>query len=197
MTWEDENIESILETWYPGEEGGNATADIIFGDENPSGRLPISFPRHPGQLPLWYNYETSGRNYDYYDMPFTPLYRFGHGLSYTTFRYSNLKATTKSGDPGFVTVSVDIENTGKRPGEEVAQLYITDLVASVNTAVIDLKGFKRVFLKPGEKKTVTFELNPYLLSLLNPDMKRVLEAGKFRMHVGGVCPEPPKRFYRT
>ena len=192
LTWEDENIESILETWYPGEEGGNATADIIFGDENPSGRLPISFPRHPGQLPLWYNYETSGRNYDYYDMPFTPLYRFGHGLSYTTFRYSNLKATTKSGDPGFVTVSVDIENTGKRPGEEVAQLYITDLVASVNTAVIDLKGFKRVFLKPGEKKTVTFELNPYLLSLLNPDMKRVLEAGKFRMHVGGVCPEPPK-----
>lgn len=157
LTWEDENIESILETWYPGEEGGNATADIIFGDENPSGRLPISLPRHPGQLPLWYNYETSGRNYDYYDMPFTPLYRFGHGLSYTTFRYSNLKATTKSGDPGFVNVSVDIENTGKRPGEEVAQLYITDLVASVNTAVIDLKGFKRVFLKPGEKKTVIFQ----------------------------------------
>jgi beta-glucosidase len=191
LSWEAENIAAILETWYPGEEGGNATADIIFGDANPSGRLPITFPRHVGQLPLRYNYEPSGRNYNYYDMPFTPLYRFGHGLSYTSFSYSNLKVTTKKDDPGFATVTVDVQNTGDRAGEEVAQLYLTDVVASVITPVIELQGFNRVALEKGEKKTVRFELNPYQLSLLNADMERVVEPGKFRIHVGGVSPEPP------
>lgn len=194
LAWEDENIPAILETWYPGQEGGNATADLIFGDQNPSGRLPITFPRHVGQLPLRYNYETSGRKYDYYDLPGTALYRFGHGLSYTTFRYSNLKAMPKKDDPGFVTVSVDIENTGERDGDEVAQLYITDLVASVVTPVIQLEGFRRVSLKKGEKKTVTFELTPYQLSLYDSRMERVLEQGKFRVHVGGVSPEPPEGY---
>jgi beta-glucosidase len=191
LSWEAENIAAILETWYPGEEGGNATADIIFGDANPSGRLPITFPRHVGQLPLRYNYEPSGRNYNYYDMPFTPLYRFGHGLSYTTFSYSNLKVAMKKDDPGFATVTVDVQNTGDRAGEEVAQLYLTDLVASVVTPVIELQGFNRVSLQKGEKKTVRFELNPYQLSLLNVDMERVVEPGKFRVHVGAVSPEPP------
>lgn len=191
LAWEAENIPAILETWYPGEEGGNATANLIFGEKNPSGRLPITFPRHVGQLPLRYNYETSGRGYDYYDLPFTPLYRFGHGLSYTSFKYSNLKATPKQDDPGFVSVSVDVENTGERPGDEVAQLYITDSFASVVTPVIELKGFKRVALEKGEKKTLTFELTPYDLSLLDAGMVRVLEPGQFRVHVGGVSPEPP------
>lgn len=189
LTWEAEHIAAILETWYPGEEGGNATADILFGDANPSGRLPVSFPRHVGQLPLRYDYAPSGRNYDYYDMPFTPLYRFGHGLSYTTFNYSDL-GTVVNGD-GTVSVSAGIENTGNREGEEVVQLYLTDVVSSVITPVITLQGFQRVHLDKGEKKTIAFRLSPYQLSLLNASMERVVEPGKFRVHVGGVSPEPP------
>jgi beta-glucosidase len=191
LSWEAEHIPAILETWYPGEEGGNATADILFGDSNPSGRLPITFPRHVGQEPLYYNYEPSGRRYNYYDMPFTPLYRFGHGLSYTTFKYSNLQAAHKNPGDGFVTVSADVENTGNRDGDEVTQLYVTDMLTSVVTPVIELKGANRVSLHAGEKKTVTFELTPYQLSLLNADMKRVVEPGKFRVHIGGESPEPP------
>jgi beta-glucosidase len=190
LAWEAEHIPAILVTWYPGEEGGNATADLIFGDRNPSGRLPITFPRNVGQLPLYYDYLPSGRNYAYYDMPFTPLYRFGYGLSYTTFKYSNLKTSTKN-PQGVVTVSADVENTGDRDGDEVAQLYVTDVYSSVITPVIELKGFKRVSLKKGEMKMVTFELTPYQISLLNSDMERVLEPGKFRVHVGGASPEPP------
>jgi beta-glucosidase len=191
LAWEAEHIPAILETWYPGEEGGDATADLLFGDRNPSGRLPITFPRAVGQLPLNYDYMPSGRRYDYYDMPFSPLYRFGHGLSYTTFKYSNLKAVPHPDDPGFVTVSADITNTGNLAGDEVAQLYITDMLTSVVTPVISLKGVRRIALKPGETGAVTFELTPYQLSLLNPDMDRVLEPGLFRVHVGGESPAPP------
>jgi beta-glucosidase len=190
LAWEAKNVPAILETWYSGEAGGDATADIIFGDRNPSGRLPITFPRNVGQLPLRYNYMPSGRNYDYYDMPFSPLYRFGYGLSYTTFKYSNL-TTTMNKDSGVVTVSADVENTGDRDGDEVAQLYVTDVYTSVITPVIEMKGFSRVSLKAGEKKTVSFDLTPYQLSLLNADMVRVVEPGKFRVHVGGASPEPP------
>lgn len=191
LAWEHEHIPAILETWYPGEEGGNATADLLFGDSNPSGKLPITFPRHVGQEPLFYNYEPSGRRYNYYDMPFTPLYRFGHGLSYTTFKYSNIKAVQKTPGDAFITVTADVENTGNRDGDEVAQLYITDMLTSVVTPVIELKGVQRVSLHKGKKKTVTFELTPYQLSLLNADMKRVVEPSKFRIHVGGESPEPP------
>jgi beta-glucosidase len=191
LAWEAEHIPAILETWYPGEEGGDATADLIFGDRNPSGRLPISFPRHAGQLPLNYDYLPSGRNYDYYDMPFSPQYRFGHGLSYTRFIYSNLQITQRPNDPGFVTVYADITNTGERDGEEVAQLYITDMLTSVITPVISLRGVSRLSLKKEEKKTVRFELTPYQLSLLDADMMRVVEPGRFRVHVGGESPAPP------
>jgi beta-glucosidase len=191
LAWEHEHIPAILETWYPGEEGGNATADLLFGDSNPSGKLPITFPRHVGQEPLFYNYEPSGRRYNYYDMPFTPLYRFGHGLSYTTFKYSNIKTVKKSAGDAFVTVTADVENTGDRDGDEVAQLYVTDMLTSVVTPVIELKGIQRVSLHKGENKTVAFELTPYQLSLLNVDMKRVVEPSKFRIHVGSQSPEPP------
>lgn len=191
LEWESANVPAILETWYPGEEGGNATADIIFGDQNPSGHLPITFPRNVGQLPLNYNYLPSGRNYNYYDMAFAPLYRFGYGLSYTTFKYSDLTFTPRGTEPGYMTVSVDIENTGDRDGDEVAQLYVTDTLTSVITPVIELKGLKRVSLKKGEKKTVTFELTPYQLSFLNADMERVVEPATFRIHVGSVSPEFP------
>jgi beta-glucosidase len=191
LGWEASNMAAILETWYPGEEGGNATADLIFGEQNPSGRLPITFPRSPGQLPLFYNYLPSGRAYDYYDMPFTPQFRFGYGLSYTTFKYSNLRTDAKPGDPGRVMVSADVENDGNRDGDEVVQLYLTDLQTSVITPVIQLQGFRRVFLGAGEKETVTFELTPYQLSFLNSEMTRVVEPAKFRVHVGGVSPAPP------
>ena len=191
LDWEAKHIPAILETWYPGEEGGDATADIIFGDSNPSGRLPITFPRSVGQLPLQYDYLPSGRKYDYYDMPFTPLYRFGYGLSYTTFKYSNLHVTQRPDDPAFVTVTADVENTGDRAGDDVVQLYLTDLTTSVITPVIELKGVQRVALNKGETKTVTFELTPYQLSFLNADMDRVIEPAEFHVHVGGASPEPP------
>ncbi|HEY0256644.1 MAG TPA: glycoside hydrolase family 3 C-terminal domain-containing protein, partial [Candidatus Methylacidiphilales bacterium] len=119
LAWEAENIPAILVTWYPGEEGGDATADLLFGDKTPSGRLPVTWPRSPAQLPLNYDYHPSGRRYDYYDMPFTPQYCFGYGLSYTKFKYSNLRFTPKADDPGFVTVAVDIQNVGDYDGDEV------------------------------------------------------------------------------
>ncbi len=189
LPWEADNIMAILETWYPGEEGGNATADLLFGDRNPSGRLPITFPRHVGQLPLTYDYLPSGRNYRYYDMPFTPLYRFGYGLSYTRFQYSHLTITPKTDDPGFVHVSVDVANVGERDGDEAVQLYVTDMLAPVITPVIELKGVQHVSLKRGETKTVDFELTPYELSFLDADLVRKVAPAKFRIHVGGSSPK--------
>ncbi len=197
LSWEAAHVDGILETWYPGEEGGNATADLLFGDRNPSGRLPVTLPRSVGQLPLNYDYLPSGRNYDYYDMPFSPLYRFGYGLSYTTFKYGNLKTTSGPGEPGFVTITADVTNTGDRDGDEVAELYLTDVETSVITPVISLKGIEHLFLKKGETKQVSFELTPYQLSLLNEDMVRVVEPGTFRVHVGGVSPAPPGGSERT
>ncbi|HEX4084477.1 MAG TPA: glycoside hydrolase family 3 N-terminal domain-containing protein [Chthoniobacteraceae bacterium] len=192
LAWEAENIPAILVTWYPGEEGGDATADLLFGDRNPSGRLPVTWPLSVGQLPLHYDYHPSGRKYDYFDLPFRPLYRFGYGLSYTTFKYSNLQITPKADDPGYVTVTADIQNTGNRDGDEVAQLYYTDVVASVSTPVVELGGVQRVSLKRGETKRVSFQLTPYQLSLLDANMVRRVEPGVFRIHVGGVCPDVPK-----
>jgi len=192
LDWESGHIPGILVTWYPGEEGGDATADLLFGIQNPSGRLPVTWPRTPGQLPLNYDYHPSGRGYSYYDLPFTPQYRFGYGLSYTKFQYSNLRIKPKDGDPGFVSVSADVRNIGDRDGDEVAQLYITDEVASVSTPVIELEGIKRISLHAGEAGRVTFALTPYQLSLLDADMVRRVEPGKFRIHVGGVSPDVPK-----
>jgi beta-glucosidase len=191
LEWESENIPAILVTWYPGEEGGDATADLLFGDRNPSGRLPVTWPRSPGQLPLNYDYSPSGRRYDYYDMEGTPQYRFGFGLSYTKFRYSNLQITPKADDPGFVTVTADVQNVGDYDGDDVVQLYFTQLIASVSTPIVELGGFKRVSMKKGETKTVSFDLTPYQLSLLDVNMVRRVEPGTFRIHVGGVCPDVP------
>ncbi|HEX4138828.1 MAG TPA: glycoside hydrolase family 3 C-terminal domain-containing protein, partial [Candidatus Methylacidiphilales bacterium] len=192
LDWEVDNLPAILVTWYPGEEGGDATADLLFGDKNPSGKLPITWPRSPAQLPLCYDYHPSGRKYDYYDMPFEPQFWFGYGLSYTQFKYSNLQIVPKADDPGYVTVSTDIENVGDYDGDEVAELYVTQPIASVSTPVVELEGFQRVALKKGEKKTVTFQLTPYQLSLLDENMVRRVEPGLFRIHVGGRCPDVPK-----
>jgi beta-glucosidase len=191
MDWEAEHIPAILETWFPGEEGGDATADLLFGDRNPSGRLPITWPRSVGQLPLHYDDLPTGRKYSYADMQYAPQWRFGYGLSYTRFRYSNLRVAEKAGDPGFVTVSADVQNVGSRDGDEVSQLYISDLVASTMTPLVELKGFERISLKAGTMKTVQFELTPYDLSLLDTDMVRRVEPGVFRVHIGGVVPGAP------
>lgn len=180
-----EHAAAILESWFSGEEGGNAVADILFGDVCPTGKLPISFPRSVEQLPLFYNYHLSGRKYDYLDMPAIPRYRFGYGLSYTTFEYEGLR-TEKDGQN--VVVYATVRNTGKVEADEVAQLYVTDMQTCVSTPVTTLKGFVRVHLAPGEAKEVSFVLTPYDLSLLDANLVRRVEKGVFRVFVGGMSP---------
>jgi beta-glucosidase len=193
IRWVAENIPAILEAWNCGEEGGNAVADILFGDYNPEGRLPVTNPRHAGQLPVYYNYMPSkaywardgNRKNRYADMPATPLWEFGYGLSYTTFEYSNLRITPEvTGPAGEVNVSVDVKNTGSREGCEVVQLYINDEYSSVSTPVKELKGFEKICLAPGEKKTVKFRLTPDHLSLFDINLKQVVEPGTFSVMVG-------------
>lgn len=147
----------------------------------------MTFPRHVGQLPLYYNFKTSGRRYEYSDMEFYPLYYFGYGLSYTSFEYSGLKIQEK--DNGNVAIQATVKNVGQRAGDEVVQLYITDMYASVKTRITELKDFTRVHLQPDESKIVSFELTPYELSLLNDRMDRVVEKGEFKILVGGVSPQ--------
>lgn len=179
--------QAVLVNWLPGQEGGLATADVLFGDYNPAGRLPMTFPKHVGQLPLYYNFKTSGRRYNYADDDGYPLYRFGYGLSYTTFSYSGITATQQP--DGNVTVTATVSNTGQADGDEVAQLYVTDMYASVKTRITQLKDFERIHLKKGESKEVSFVLTPYDLSLLNDRMDRVVEPGEFKIMVGGVSPD--------
>ncbi|MBN1292917.1 MAG: glycoside hydrolase family 3 C-terminal domain-containing protein [Candidatus Latescibacteria bacterium] len=178
-------VGAVVEAWYPGEEGGNAVAEVLFGDYNPGGRLPITFPRFAAQLPLYYNYKPSGRGYDYMDTSAVPLYPFGYGLSYTTFSYGELridKESVQQGKP--VNIEVDIKNTGSVPGDEIVQLYLNDMVASVSRPVKELKGFRRITLDPGETKTVRFTLTEKEMLMLNEDMHWVVELGDFRVMVG-------------
>lgn len=186
VSYAAEHCKAILVNWLPGQEGGHATADVLFGDYNPAGRLPMTFPRHVGQLPNYYNFKTSGRRYEYSDMEFYPLYSFGYGLSYTQFKYADLQTYVHA--DGTVTAEVSVSNVGKQVGDEVVQLYVTDLYASVKTRIMELKGFERLSLAPGETKKVSFMLNPYQLSLLNDRMDRVVEPGEFRIHIGGKSP---------
>ena len=184
IRWAAENIPGILEAWNCGEQGGNAVADVLFGEYNPGGRLPVTFPRHVGQLPVYYNH--SKNKWDrYVDMPATHLYEFGFGLSYTTFEYSNLKILPdKINSAGEVQITIDVKNTGKVKGDEVAQLYINDVISSVSTPVKELKGFSRISLNPGETKNVTFILLPEDLSLFDRNMNEVVEPGIFEVMVG-------------
>lgn len=186
LSYASEHCQAILVNWLPGQEGGHATADVLFGQYNPGGRLPMTFPQDVAQLPLYYNFKTSGRRYEYVDMPFYPLYPFGYGLSYTTFEYSNLQTDILS--DGSIHVQASVTNTGDVAGDEVAQLYVTDMYASVKTRVMELKDFTRLHLKPGETKMVDFTLTPYQLSLLNDQMDRVVEKGEFKIMVGGKSP---------
>ena len=191
--WIVNNAPAILESWMGGTESGNAIADILFGDVNPGAKLPVTFPRAVGQVPIYYNHMNTGRPPEaenrytskYYDLPWTPLYPFGYGLSYTTFKISNLQLSApRINASGKVTVSVEVENTGRRAGDEVVQLYIRDLVATMTRPVKELKGFQRISLQPGQKKKVVFVLGPEHLGFWNREMRYVVEPGEFRVMVG-------------
>jgi beta-glucosidase len=176
-------VDALLQAWYPGQEGGNAIAEVLFGDYNPAGRLPFTWPRHVGQLPLYYNYKPTGRGYDYVDMPGKPLFPFGHGLSYTRFEYSNIRVDAR-GEEGPFEISLDVKNVGEKEGDEVVQLYVQDPVASVARPVKELKGFQRVTLKPGETRRIVFNLTADDLAFLDGNMRRIVEPGEFRIMVG-------------
>jgi beta-glucosidase len=179
-----ENVPVIYECWYLGQETGRAVADVLFGDYNPGGKLPISVPRSVGHLPVFYNYKPSARRGYLFD-DVSPLYAFGYGLSYTSFDLSNPRLTKKKIRPaGATQVLVDVTNTGERAGAEVVQLYIRDLVSSVTRPVKELKGFRKVRLEPGESTTVTFDITPALLSFYDVNMKYVVEPGDFEIMVG-------------
>ncbi len=177
-------VPAIVEAWYPGQEGGTAIAEALFGDVNPGGKLPVTFPRHTGQLPVYYNRRpTSFRSH--LDLTREPLWMFGFGLSYTTFALDELRVASPSiAADGRSEVSVRVTNTGKRAGDEVVQLYIRDQVSSVTRPVKELRGFERVTLKPGESKRVTFTLGPDELSMIDRRMERVVEPGRFDVMVG-------------
>jgi beta-glucosidase len=186
VNWEKDNAAAIVETWYGGQQAGTAIADVLTGKFNPCGRLPVTFYTSENELPAFENYDMKGRTYRYYGGK--PLYEFGYGLSYTNFTYSNIriKKTAKIGE--VVTVTVDIQNTGKTDGGEVAQLYLSNLNKKDNTPLRSMKGFKQLFLKKGEKKTVSFTLQPADFSLINSESKRVVAQGKFRIAAGGKQP---------
>ncbi|WP_278010360.1 glycoside hydrolase family 3 N-terminal domain-containing protein [Flavobacterium gyeonganense] len=183
--WIADNIPAIIEGWFPGENGGRAVADVLFGDYNPAGRLPITVPKSVGQLPIYYNQKPSAIH-RYLAESENPLFNFGFGLSYTKFEYSNLTlSSTEIKKDGELKVSVDVKNVGNFDGDEVVQLYINDVYSSVTTPEKTLKGFKRLNIKKGETKTVEFTLTPDELSLWNREMKRVVEPGNFEVMVGG------------
>ena len=188
LNWEQENIPVILEAWYPGAEGGSALADILFGDHNPSGRLPITFVQSLDQLPSFTNYSMENRTYRY--MQEKPLYPFGYGLSYTDFKYSNLQLSAGKVESGEdIEMKVEVTNDGPQAGAEVVQMYLKDLKASVRVPLRELKGIKKVNLEPGEKTTVSFTLSAREMALIDDNGDCILEPGKFRIYVGGRQPD--------
>lgn len=196
LKWEEENIPAILNVWFPGSEAGDAIADVLFGDVNPSGKLTATFPQNIGQIPLYYAHKNTGRplaegkwftkfRSNYLDVSNDPLYPFGYGLSYTTFAFSDIKLNSNTmvkGKP--ITATVTLTNTGKYDGKEVVQLYIRDMVASITRPVKELKGFQKVFLKAGESKTVQFTIVENDLKFYNSDLKFVAEPGDFKLFIG-------------
>lgn len=179
--WAKDNADALLTLWYPGQEGGNALADVLFGDYNPAGRLPVTVPRNVGQIPVYYN-KKFPYGHDYVEMPSKGLYEFGYGLSYTTFEYSDLEVTATGKESA--TVGVTVKNTGERDGEEVVQLYITDKQASTVRPRKQLRGFQRVMIPKGESRRICFELNRDAFLVYNKDMQPVVEPGDFTIAVG-------------
>ncbi|HVG32756.1 MAG TPA: glycoside hydrolase family 3 N-terminal domain-containing protein [Pyrinomonadaceae bacterium] len=193
INWIAENAPAILETWFAGTQGGAAIADALFGDVNPGGKLPVTFPHAVGQLPLYYNHKNTGRPPDaknkytskYLDVPWTPLFPFGHGLSYTQFSLTNLQLSAQMISlDGRITASVEVENTGRRTGDEVVQLYLSDVASSVTRPVKELKGFERITLRAGERRRVQFTLLQQHLGFYNREMRFVVEPGAFKVTVG-------------
>ena len=193
-SWLDK-VNAIADVWYPGEDGGAAIADMLLGNTNPSGKLPITFPISEGQLPLTYNHKPTGRSDDYMDGSGQPLFPFGYGLSYTRFEYSHctlsnsryiskrsILKTYQSTEP--ITLKFNLKNTGGYDGDEVVQLYIKDELASVARPIRELKAFQRVHLAAGQEKEVTFIITPDMLQMLNAKMQRVVEPGTFRIMIG-------------
>ncbi|MCY1720654.1 beta-glucosidase BglX [Prolixibacteraceae bacterium Z1-6] len=194
LSWEAKNVDAIVEAWYPGLMSGHAVADVLSGDYNPSAKLVMSFPRNVGQIPIFYNQKNTGRPFDaerpadyrsnYIDVENTPLFPFGHGLSYTNFKYSNLKLDKNEfSKGGSITATIDITNTGNVDGEEIVQLYIQDIVASVTRPVKELKGFEKLALKKGETKTIKFTINEETIKFIGLDMQPVVEAGDFNLWI--------------
>jgi beta-glucosidase len=189
LPWIAEHVPAVVEAWLPGQEGGNAVTDVLFGNVSPSGRLPVSMPRSVGQVPIFYNHKSGGGRSqmlgDYVDSPTTPLYPFGHGLTYTEFEYSNLSIDSLTPSPDDVVgIAVDVTNIGALEGEEVVQLYVNDVVATCTRPVKQLAGFKRVSIDPGETKCVTFHLDLSQLGFFDPSMRFVVEPGSVRVMVG-------------
>jgi len=186
INWASAHIPAIIEAWYPGEEAGTAIADVLFGDYNPSGRLPVTFYKSTEQLPPFSDYRMTGRTYRYFTGE--PLYRFGSGLSYTSFVYGNMSLPQSAAVGETVHVSAVIENTGSREGEEVVQLYVARTTSSVHVPLRALQGFQRVLLRPGEKKKVTFSLPPAAFSYIDDSGARTVEGGSFQISIGGKQP---------
>jgi beta-glucosidase len=194
FNWTADNMPTIVYTWWLGSEAGNAIADVLFGDYNPSGKLPMSFPRTEGQIPIYYNHFSTGRpsiNEDkvyksaYIDLPNSPKFPFGYGLSYTTFSYGDLKLSkTKMKDTETLEVSMILTNTGKFAGEEVVQLYLQDKFGSVVRPIIELKDFQKVRLQPGETKTLTFVIDNEKLAFYNQALEFKSEPGEFNLMIG-------------
>jgi beta-glucosidase len=197
LKWENDHVGAILDAWFPGTEAGNAIADVLFGDYNPSGKLSMTFPLSQGQIPIYYNAKNTGRPYttgdpntkfksDYLDMPNDPLYPFGYGLSYTKFTYSPLSLSTPTISPSEpVTVKLTVTNSGNFDGEETVQLYIRDMVATATQPVKELKKFQKVYLKKGESKEISFTLTTEDLKYVNSDLKWVYDPGAFKVFAGG------------
>ncbi len=182
-----ELADAILYVWYPGEQGGRAVADVIFGDISPAGRLPLTFPQSSDQLPPYDDYSMVGRTYRY--MTAEPLYPFGFGLSYSRFKYSGLKLDkTQLRQGEAVHATVTVENTGEVASDEVVQLYLTDVEASVRTPIVALKGFHRIQLKPGQRREVAFTVTPEMMSLVDENGDSRLEPGQFKVTIGGCSP---------
>ena len=182
-------VAAILEAWYPGQEGGNGIADVLFGDYNPAGRLPVTFYESLADLPPFEEYQMAGRTYWYFTGK--ALYGFGHGLSYTTFSYDNLRVPSMVRKGDSVEILVDLTNTGSRDGEEVVQVYVSHSAESVHSFIRALKGFRRVSLRAGEKKTITFTLSPDQYALVNADGQWEVPVGTLMISVGGKQPGTP------
>jgi beta-glucosidase len=187
VNWANDQVPAILTAWYPGEEGGTAIADVLFGDYNPGGRLPLTFYKSVDQLPPFADYRMQGRTYRYFKGE--PLYPFGFGLSYTKFKYDNLKFSSNKLKAGAeLKVTAEVQNVGERAGDEVVQLYVTDVAATVPVPIRSLAGVKRIFLKPGEKQSVSFMLTGEQMSIIDDSGKRLIEPGEFQISVGGKQP---------